>query len=161
MSNVIDAALRAPELRRLQAYVDRLVMMNQEACSTRAPGFLYRGLVYRHSSAKGAATGFPAVDPSLYDEIDEYLESQKAVEDDLQEIIQGLRPIHTSCLTLEDIRDALPECLVQLIGKDTGLSSLPRTRPEAWCLEPTGRGMRQYLKVLPKIEIYCAARLLY
>jgi len=162
MSNLIETLLRQPEERRLQAYVDRLVKQNQEASYSLVPGFLYQGLAYRHSSALKGKLEFSGLHPSLYEAMDEFLVSKENVERDIQMINQGLRPLIKSCLTIQDLRDALPECIITLIGKSVdNMSELSRTREPAWPLEATGRGMNQYLRVLPLIETYCAARFLY
>lgn len=151
--------LRVPEDRRLKANVDRLVTMNQEITRTPYMGFYYCGLAYRHSEAPPGQMPYPELSPELYDEGDFHRQSVETVANDIQAIRQSILALVRTCLDLQDIRDALPECLVQAVG--TELTRLKRTRPPAWSLEEGSRAHRQYLKILPKIEFFATARLMY
>lgn len=58
------------------------------------------------------------------------------------------------------MRDALPECLVaqDQSGRYKGLE---RTREAAWTLAGDKRALEQYEKILPSIEYYAAAHLIF
>lgn len=157
--DVLVALLKVPETRRLEKYIDRIVKLNQEADQTTNQGFLYRGLRYWHSSVPNGNIPMKALHDSLCHEIEDYLASELAVKNELQLVGQSLRALLQKCQSTQDVRDALPECLVQIL--DRKISSLPRERPEAWTLEPGSRAERQYRKILPRIEFFTAARLLY
>lgn len=58
----------------------------------------------------------------------------------------------------QEIRDALPECLVPLVP---GCSLLPRTREPGWTLQHKPMALRQFHDLTPKMEVYSAARLFY
>lgn len=146
------------EARRIQAAIDRLVILNQKTANNTALGVLHRGYLLKHSQApKGNL--WHALDPSLEEEGEALRLSHKQVSDDIQLIKQGLLPLVQNSQTTQDLRDALPECLIQCADYDW--IKLPRTRPEAWNIEPGSRAYRQYLKIIPKLEFFTAARLIY
>lgn len=154
----IITVLRQPEDRRLQASVDQLVARHMEVSGSQVPGFLYRGLPYRHSTASGRLA-YAALDPSLYAKVEAHLASKRQVENDLQLMQQALVAVLRPCASEQDYRDAMPECLIHAVVPD--MAKLPRERPEAYTLEPGSRAERQYLKALPKIEYLTTARLLF
>lgn len=157
--NKLTSYLRAPEDRRIKTNVDRLVSLNQEITRSPYMGFYYRGMAYRHSEAPPGQMPYPEISPELYNEADAHILSVQGVSDDIQAIRQSILALVRTCLDLQDIRDALPECLVQAVGSE--LTKLKRTRDPAWSLERDSRAYRQYLKILPKIEFFAASRLMY
>ena len=151
--------LRVPEDRRLASSVDHLVKLHIEVSGTEVPGFLYRGLPFRHTDAPAGRLAYKALHPTLYNEVEKHLASIKNLEDDLQAVGQALLAVVRPCETLQDLRDALPDCLSWAMASE--LHDLPRTREEAWTLTEGTRQHRQYVKMKPRIEAFCAARLLY
>jgi hypothetical protein len=161
-STVVEAliaTLREPEDRGLTASSDRLVRLHQEASKTDVLCFMYEGVSFRHSTAPKGKLAYPVLHKSLYHEADAHLAREKKLVNDLQAIRQAIHFLVRSCLDKQDLRDVLPECLVHLCG--TGLTQLPRNREAAWNLDPNSRPYRTYLKILPKIEFFAAARLMY
>jgi hypothetical protein len=71
-----------------------------------------------------------------------------------QALILVLRDTHS----FQDMRDALPNCLRDLVPV---LKRLERTREEAYTLLDNPRAFSQYMSLREKIEFYVAARLLY
>lgn len=156
----ILAILRQPEDRRLAGNIDRLVLLHTEITRTSVPGFLYRGIHYRHTQASKGKLELLSIHPSLYPEIEYHLANESATNVDLQVVRQVILSLVKDCTDAQDIRDALPNCLVQAVASPT-LNALQRTRDPGWNMDPESRAYRQYLKYLPKMEFFAAARLMY
>ena len=157
IDNVIDS-LFAADNRRLQAWVDRLCEKNQEARREPVVGFLYGGVYYRPSNVIGAVPVKRAIDPSLYPQIDAFLADKRTIDDQKQLIRQGMFMVLDPCKSIDDIRDALPECLVDCLPN---LKTMPRHREAAFTIQDNPRACRQFAKILPIMEIYASARLIY
>jgi hypothetical protein len=147
------------ERRRLQKWIDRLCRANQECYSNpKLEGFLYEGIYYRPSWLGRGIWPHGALHFTLADEMRAFLIDKKIVDDDERFIRQTLFALLHPCKTDQDIRDTLPECLIPVIS---GLASYPRTRQPACTIEGNARALRQYEKILPKIELYTAARMIF
>lgn len=157
--DALVAKLREPEDRGLKSSADRLVHLHREATNTDVMGCIYNGAVFRHSNAPPGKIIYPGLDRSLYHEADHHIARERKLTSDLQMIRQALLSLVRSCVDKQDLRDVLPECLVHLASPE--LARIPRTRDAAWNLDPNGRPYRSYLKILPKIEFFAAARLMY
>jgi hypothetical protein len=149
--------LFGPERRRFKQWVDRLCQQNQ-ALHGRV-GFLYEGVHYWPSTItyENKAEKKP-VDESLVPEMDSYLKDKAIIDLDEHHVRQCLFNLLFPCDDGQGRRDALPECLVGIVPAFQGM---PRNRPEAWSIQENARALRQYQTVLPKIEMYVAARMIY
>jgi hypothetical protein len=98
------------------------------------------------------------LDFSLNGEMELWLKDRKIIKDDAAMIKQVLWKLLTPCQTEIHIRNALPECLVNLIQS---LKSHPRTSEAGYTLMDDPRAYRQFQKYLPKMELYSVTRLLY
>lgn len=157
---IIDHVVKvlfAADSRRLTAWIDRLCDRNQEVTRRPTQGFLYGGELYRRSTIVGDIAERRCIDPVLFVEIDEYLADKKKLERDKQQIRQGMMMVMEPCKTLEEIRDALPECLVDCIPE---LKAIERDKPAAYTLQDE-RSIRQFNKILPLMQIYSTARLVF
>ena len=147
------------EKRRLDKAVADLIRKNNEVCGVQAAGFLHYGEYY---TAEGfqtmAANGKVTLHDSLTDQIDWHIKDAKIVADDERLIGQIVFKLINPCETLQDMRDSLPDCLATIIP---ALAQLPRHNEQGWSLRQDARASRQFEKLLPKIEMYSAARLLY
>lgn len=152
--------LREPEIRRANADINRLVMSQMELTKTDLPGFLYRGIQYRHTGCPKGKIQFQSLEPALYPDMEYHLANQRSTAVDLQVVRQVILSLVQDCIDFQDVRDALPECLVRTVGSSE-LNRLDRTRDPGWNLDPNSRAYRQYLKYLPKMEFFAAARLMY
>lgn len=147
------------EKRRLDKAVADLIRENNELCGVQAAGFLHYGEYY---TAEGFQTmtagGKVTLHNSLTDKIDWHIKDAKIVADDERLIGQIVFKLIDPCETLQDMRDSLPDCLATMIPE---LAKLPRHNEQGWSLRQDVRASRQFEKLLPKIEMYSAARLLY
>jgi len=117
--------------------------------------FLYKGYLFGSYKQKNERTGSPH--PNIIAELLAHILRKKKMDEDKKAISQILGLLLIHCFTLQDIRDALPECIVRIIVR----RDIPRTRPEAWCIQDNERAMRSYQQILPRIEFYMASQLLY
>jgi hypothetical protein len=159
-ADLIIALLREPEDRRLQRALDRIVSMNCQVTKNPVRGFLYQGLAYRHTDCGDPVNTFKSIDPSLYGEVEAWLQDRVTIANELKHIAQSMRPLWDNSQSLQDVRDALPESLVSCFPPQV-FKDLDRTRPEGWNLEPLSRAERQFRTIVPKLDAYTVARLLY
>jgi hypothetical protein len=159
----IAKVLFEAERRRLQNWIDKLTRANQEAnTNPKLEGFLYEGVYYRPSWIGRGVWPHGALHHSLADDMRVFLKDKKSVDDDERFIRQTLFALLYPCKNNQDIRDTLPECLLPVIAvPGIGLASLSRTRQPACTIEGNARALRQYEKILPKIELYTAARMMF
>lgn len=157
--SAIIAHLEKSENKRLQAYIDQLVTQNCQLMNTPVLGFLYEGLPYRHSTAAKGKMTLRAAHPEIHAKLEDFLASCADTTSNMQFIKQALATLCRPVITQQDLRDALPECLLFVL--DEAGQKLERTRPEAWTIQDNPRALKQYLKILPKIQFYTAARLIY
>lgn len=147
------------EKRRLDKTVANLIRENNELCEVQAAGFLHYGEYY---TAEGFQTmtagGKVTLHDNLIDKINWHIKNAKMVADDERLIGQIIFNLLDPCETLQDMRDSLPDCLATMIPE---LAKLPRHNEQGWSLRQNVRASKQFEKLLPKIEMYSAARLLY
>jgi hypothetical protein len=150
------------EDRRLNGVIVRLNQENKQLTGSRIDGFLYLGQLYMPTGVNTTVAdrhqAKTALHKSLIEPMERHLKDRKAVADERRIISQMLLTLLSPCRTAQDIRDTLPECLVNCVS---GLVSQPRTREAAYTIQDNPRAMRQYEKLLPKMEVYSAARFLY
>lgn len=162
--NQIIKTLFASEDRRLSSWIDRMCRRNREAYRDTLPnanqlqGFIFNGVFYRPSDVQGPISGRKALHASLWSEMETLEKDKKIVATERDFVRQTLYALLDPCSTDQDIRDALPECLVDTLPQ---LKRLERTRQPAFTIEGNARAVRQYEKMLPKIEVYAAARMIY
>lgn len=162
-SSAIVKHLFLAELKRLDDTLLELIKQN-ETCQAvyDTAGFQYQGEFYR---AKNASRIPPygerlTLHESLTDKMNRYLERSGRLLWECTVVNQMVFRLVQGCTSRQDIRDALPECLVAQ-DKEMGLLEFERTRPAAYTLNDDKRAMKQYEKVLPLIEYYSGTHLLF
>ena len=161
--NVVMQKLFEPEKRRLNGVIIDLNRSNKELKALKVDGFLYGGKLYMPSGvstvALAANQAKSTLDVSLWNEMDRWVKDRKSIEDDVAMVRQMLFKLLKPCKTKREVRNALPECLVNLIQ---GLAANhPRHDTAGYTLEGDERSMRQFVKFLPKMELYSVMGLLY
>jgi len=96
---------------------------------------------------------------ALIDEMTSLLKSLATLIRDCGRINQMVFKLSTNCLTLQDIRDALPDCIVAFEESNL-IKSLPRTKPAAYNLMGEPMAYKQYERVLVDMEYYAALHVL-
>lgn len=124
-------------------------------------GFRYMGEI--HTQLTGAAKtigNYGRIHPSLVPVLDDLKADREAMQNESDRIRQALALVLKDCKTNQDIRDALPNCITDLVPECQGLE---RTRPEAFTLANADnpRAYNQYMKLREKIEFYAASQLIY
>lgn len=153
----ITSKLFEHEIVRLNNLILKLHNKNQELHGPH-DAYTYEGYVYRYNDLRGnLKTKF--LDYQLHSEMDLFLKDNKLISDDKQEISQILMKLLESCNFYQDYRDALPECIIDTLPNE--MRNLSRIMPEAYTIASDNRATRQYEKVLPKIQMYSAMRLIY
>ncbi len=150
-----------PEYRRLGNWIDRLCTQNREAYNDpELLGFIYDGKVYKPVATEEANHMIKrrGLHGTLAENMEAYLKDLSVLMEDKAFISQSLFKLLDPCENDQDVRDALPNCLADTLPR---LQGIARGRPEAWTIVDNERAMRQYKKILPRIEMYASARLLY
>lgn len=159
--NKLMVSLFAAEERRLAAFIIELNDRNKVAQNASIDGFLYNGKAYMPSSgqlvipSKGEAK--PTLHCDLQDEMETWVKDMKSIHDDSLLVRQMLFRILQPCRSETEIRDALPECLVSMAG----LPHHPRCENAGFTLRGDHRAMRQFAKLMDKIQVYSVTGMLY
>ena len=155
----IAAALFNSEERRLEKVREQLIRSNKELYPTKPhDGFTFGGKVYDPSNLVGGRRTRVSLHPRLHDDMNDYLKDYEQIWTDRHLISQILHVILKPCETVQDIRDALPNCLVDTLPE---LKHLHRTREEAFTVQHDARALRQFQRTLKRMEFYATARLMY
>ena len=152
-------ALFSAEIKRLRKRELDLVAENRSLSSEHYDGFFYQGQFYTDLDRSLAAKGTKAsLHPSLVPSMEAYAKDKAEVEFDRLRVKQALALLLKDVRTAQDLRDALPNQLAEMIDQIKGME---RSRPEGFTLMTDSRKIKQYQKLREKIEFYTAARLLY
>lgn len=164
ISEILDEILSylfQGEYRRLGAWVNRLVRENAEAYGdSNLQGFVHNGVVYKPTDLKlpNQAVKRRGLHPSVMPTMDAYLRDVYLLMNDKAFIRQALFKVIDGCDNPQELRDALPNCLADAVACTRGLD---RRGEMAFTIRDNARAMRDFEKILPRIEMYAAARLLY
>lgn len=156
---IID--LFKPESRRLEMEIERLDKSNREMKQLERWGFMHAGTVYvpKSSPYRQQGTSYPTLHFALCKQANAFIKDVQTVEYDKQMIKQICHLLVHNCENRQDVRDALPEPLVELASG--WFSGYSRTREEAYTIRHDERAMRQYTQLLDKIDFYLATRMIY
>jgi hypothetical protein len=158
----LTSRLFEAEGRRLESELQRINTLNKSALQTVYDGFLFLGRFYRPTTGTvtigSKDTRKNSLDFSLHAEMEEHVKDCASVAEEKKLIEQTLSALLNSCHGDAMVRNALPECLVNCLSY---LSAHNRTREPAYTIQDNPRALRQYLKILPKIEIYSVTQMLY
>ena len=156
ITEIIEKLFQA-EKRRLQNGIDRLVEQHQEITNDARTGFMYNGVYFRHSKTK-TIERLPMLAWDLNDAMSAHLKDEAAVMLDCQQIRQTLYKLMSVAQSEQQLRDVLPDCIVSLVPQ---LDKVPRQDPVELLIEHDPRLMRQYTKMLPKMQFYTVSGILY
>lgn len=162
-SSEIVKHLFLAELIRLDGVLNGIIDKNDRIHGIDvSAGFMHQGEFYQRSNATRPPTYGErlALNPDLWSKMDGYLKASSRLIMEVHLVNQAVYRLVRGCMTFQDVRDALPECLV--VQDQTGkYKELPRTREAAWTLHGDAMALNQYEKVLPSIEYYAAAHLIF
>lgn len=155
---IIMARLFKAERNRLAKNIFSIVKENQKLMGP-IDGFLYQGRVFSelNSAIQGKGTkGNLSV--SLVPQMEAYLQDERKIDYEEGRVKQALGLLIIDCKNMQDMRDAFPNCLVDIIPE---IAQLTRTREEAYNLLDKPRQYKQYMKLRPLIEMYTVSKLFY
>lgn len=137
----------------------RYSIITKHVEKTHTDGFYHRGVWYTNFSGQAPATSLQkqSIHESLLPEIFDYERLIKDFNADKVSIEQGISLLLREAKAPQDIRDALPEVLLPVMGSPEHL--LQRTRPELYTLT-SELHKKQFEKVMEKIYFYLATALL-
>ncbi|MEQ1950903.1 hypothetical protein [Mesorhizobium sp. CN2-181] len=154
---LIDGLFEVEE-RQLSKRRTKLIDKNTAAGGNPA-GFYFNGEIFAESPiSPGLRRSLKPLDPSLLMEAGSIVADRKVINFDKGRVNQLLTMLLKDCHSTQDVRDALPNCMVEFLP---GGSNLPRTRPEAFTLADNPLSYKQYMQSREKMDYYVAARLLY
>ena len=155
----LTGALFMAETKRLKKRELELVAENRSLSSGHYDGFFYQGRFYTDLDRSIASKGIKAsLHPSLVPSMEAHAKDKEEVRFDRLRVKQALTLLLKDVRTAQDLRDALPNQLAEMIDQIKGME---RSRPEGFTLMTDQRKIKQYQKLREKIEFYTAARLLY
>ena len=149
--------IMAGQNNRLKVLLGEIHKSVDEITKKRGQGFFADGVYYpgELKAPKGSRTMLPM---QLQGDFNDFYKEK--LDTNLQEgLISGvMHKLLYPCNSLQEVRDTIPDCVANVCDK----LKVPRVmlRP-AFTLGSDERSMRQYEKILPKIEFYCALQLIY
>lgn len=152
---LMDAIFKT-EVQQYQKQLEQLIEDNDALLGMRTEGFNYLGVNYGRNG--WIVRNCPALKLALVPRMSQLHQTLAMMKFDQQGISQTLTRLLQFCSTLQDARDALPECVVAL---HPILPSMARTRDAGWPLQANTLARHQYEKALIKIQTYCAMKYLY
>jgi hypothetical protein len=156
----IETALFAAEHRRLDRTIEVLTQQNNEIIKTHRMGFVYQGTWYKPTKNQNVPSSErPMLDMSLNPQMELHLKDVAIIQGDKNLIKQVLFSLIHQANDLQELRDSVPDCIADITPN---VERLPRQMEDVtWLIRNNARALRQFHKVLPKIEMYSATRLLY
>lgn len=158
--DMLVTTLFVPETRRIGNAITELVKQNNIQKKISAIGFRHMGELFVVPGMKRMDKApLPTLSFTLTNEGNALLQEKRILDLDKSLISQVLFKQLYQCNDLQEVRDSLPDCLIALIPE---IAKIPRKMPDPlWINRNDQRAMNQYNKILPKIEMYAASRLLY
>lgn len=159
LSQALLAQVFAGEYKRLEKMKVALAKRNLEINPDAVNGFAHRMTFFSHlppEVTKGAHRAVPH--PSLIPDLEQYHLEVQQNERDRMKITQGLAMVLRDCKTAQDVRDALPNSMADLLDQT---KRLPRTRPEAYTLDDKPIQKAQYPALRDLMEVFMMTRAMY
>lgn len=160
VANDTVEGLFSAEVRLLHQKMAQLIDDNNRLVRGPSRAILYKGHYFtRHGlllSAQFNLSDFTALMPELEGRADRLLSETIALREDRATVHLMVARLVNDCSTKQDVRDALPDCLTEF----SGLSHLPRTRPEAFTLTDPNL-IRDFEAAKEKMLIYSVTHLIY
>jgi hypothetical protein len=159
LSQALLAQVFSGEYKRLEKMKLALARKNLELQPEAINGFVHRMIffsIHPEEMSRGAPRAVPH--PSLISDLEQYHLEVKKNEQDRMRITQGLSVLLRDCKTAQDIRDALPNSMSDLLDQT---KRLPRTRSEAYTLEDKPIQQAQYKPARDLMEVFMMTRAMY
>ena len=162
----IIAKLFAAEGRRINTIIEELNRKNSEIKRKVLPGFIHMGKRYIPESYKNQVSinrqqkiTLPTLAFELLSEASTFIADYNKIKIDQDLIKQTLFKLIYQANNLQELRDALPDVIVFLLPEFVGINRC--IQDPTYLIRNDWRAIRDYEKVLPKIELYAMAHLIY
>ncbi len=150
--------LAAKDYTRLNGVLQNLIEENQ-ALGGPNVGFLFHGEFHSNLPIRQrAAAPKQHIHASLMPAASQYVLEKRQLATDLKRIGHGLSIVLMPCKTTQDVRDALPDLVKDMVPD---LKDLSRTRPEAFTIAGETFKMVDYKVTEDLIAFYVANQILY
>ncbi len=153
-------ALFEAEERRIDKAIEDLDRSNREVKGHQKHGFMFQGRVFvaKNAPYQRSDAGTVSLAFELHKKGNFLVKDIRTVDDDKKMIEQITYLLIQDCGSIQDLRDALPESMVNLSDE---LMKYPRLNQEGYTLSGNERAVRQFNKLKDKIDFYTATRLIY
>lgn len=156
VSFLLNALFKAEE-RRTTSLIKTLCDEATSVSKKKYEGFVYQGVSYTCSNERKKLGIYP-LPFQLTETCTAFISEIRKVDNDRVRIKQLLIKIINNCSTPQEIRDSLPDCLVNL----TSLKDYDRIHLNMFYLiESDKYNLAEYKKLLPVIEAYSVSHLIY
>lgn len=162
--DAIMTRLFAPEDRRIAKLVTNLNQQNSELKGKPLHGFMHMGKryiapEYMNMQRALARQPLPTLAFALLNVANDFDHEVKKLALDKDQIKQVLFQLIHQVMDLQELRDALPECLVPLVPEVKDLKR--KINDPTWLIRNNRFAMKAYEKTLPKIEMYSVMGMMY
>lgn len=158
----IIAQLFVAEERRIKADIHDIIVENNKHQQCMSNRIMYEGNSYVSEKLSPANVntkgGTPPTHDAMMDKMSAYVADVEKLALDKRQIAMVVYKLTDSCETLQELRNALPECMVPMIR---ALNGLPRTAETGDNLKDDPRIYEQVMEIIPSIKFYSAARMMY
>jgi hypothetical protein len=121
-------------------------------------GFCYRGYYFKYGAEVVPDMGFdPVLHKSLHHKAEGLADRWNYLKGDYDYLKRLFTELLRPCVTEQDVRDTLPECVIQF---HPTLGSLPRIRGEAWTIRCDKALQFRYNSAIDRIRTYSVMHLL-
>lgn len=157
-SSYLISGLVEADLTRLGYMLDNIVKQNDIKELITYGSFIYLGDIY-YGSNPLANTHHPRLHSDLYDDMNTYLEQCSTLINNCYLINQTIFRLLKGCTNYQEIRNALPDCLMNYDTKDY-YRNLPRTEPLGSNIKGDAIAEAQLEKLLPLMDYYSGLHLM-
>lgn len=151
------------EDRRIDKIIEDLTNENNSIIKRNALGFIHEGEFYfprENRNILPTNKDRPALSFKLAGRAFKFTQEKQAYEIDVKLISQTLYRLSSESRNAQDFWDAMPECVKGFID-NPDLKKLPRTRECTYQIQGDEMAMRQYHRILPKMEFYSVTNMIY
>jgi hypothetical protein len=155
--NALVTSIFTFEDARYNKEINDLITENSQYLGHGSLGFNYKGQEYGWDG--NPIKNSDSLSSFLIPRMVQASQLRAQAENDRKLISQVLLQLVTACgHEDQDLRDALPECIVTSERFVPSYEHFPRTREPGWPLMGNERAYRQFLKITTKIEMYYALK---
>lgn len=157
----IVAKLFESQDRRIDRLVTELDKKNREIKNYQVEGFLLQGQAFvpknaRYAHARGTSRN--SLSFTLQEEGNELLVEKRTLDHDRKIIEQFLYKTLYHCQNAQEVRDTIPQCLIQFSPQ---LQKMEQRSSIGFYAPKDPRYLREAEKIIPRIEYYSVLHLMY